>query len=66
MLALIGFIVLVTFGILLLFQAGLIYFAVRLFSGNAEWFPVIVFGSLGGACLWAAVHWSPFSVNWVG
>lgn len=66
MLALIGFIVLIIFGAFCLVGAFTAWLLTSAFSNTVEWFPVILFGSIGGASLWAAVHWAPFSVNWIG
>jgi hypothetical protein len=60
--AIIGFLLLVTVGLVLVVYAIGAAFVTVGFSGKVEWPPVLVFGGVGGLILWYAFVNAPFTI----
>jgi hypothetical protein len=62
--AIIGFVVLVLIGLWLVAIAGTIFFGSKMFGGTgAEAFVPAIFA---GLIFWAAFHFAPFTITFVG
>lgn len=61
--AIIGFIVLILLGLFLLFAAITVLVVGSAFGAGGE---AIVPAILAGIVLWAACHWAPFTISFVG
>jgi hypothetical protein len=62
--AIIGFVVLVLLGLYLLAIMGAVFFGSAMFGGSGA--EAILPGLLAGLVLWAAVHFAPFTITFVG